>query len=126
MVIEESHNTPYVELDHKNCILTIIGKSYPEHPTEFYDPVVKEIDKCKDNIKGKSIKIKLAIEILNSVSTKYLFQLIKNIYNSSKTMNVSWYYEDDDESMLGEGEYFKEHFPKSNFKLIGVEDLRKI
>ena len=125
MVIKESHNTPYLELNCENSTLTIVGKSYPEHPEEFYDPVTKEINKCKDFLKAKPIKIKLAIEILNSVSTKYLFQLIKNIYESSNMVSVMWYYEDDDESMLGEGEYFKYHFPQSKFELIGVEDLRK-
>jgi hypothetical protein len=39
---------------------------------------------------------------------------------------VSWYYESDDESMLEEGNYLKSSFPNSKFKLIEVEDLRKI
>ena len=119
MVIKSELSTPYVKLDKETCTLTIIGKSYPEHPSLFYDPIVEEIDKSK-------ITIKIALEILNSVSTKYLFHLVKELYESAMETEVNWYYESDDESMLEEGNYLKSSFPKSNFNLIGVGDLRNI
>jgi len=126
MLIREEPTTPYVKLDKENCILTIIGKSYPEHPTLFYGPIVDEIDKCKESLTNSKIILNIALEILNSVSTKYLFHVIKELYESARETEVNWYYENDDESMLEEGSYLESSFPKSNFKLIGVEDLRKI
>jgi hypothetical protein len=126
MIIKGNQSTPYVELDKETCTFTIIGKSYPEHPSLFYDPIVEEIDKCKSDLSKSNITIKLALEILNSVSTKYLFHLIKELYESAMATEVNWYYESDDESMLEEGNYLKSSFPKSNFNLISVEDLRKI
>jgi hypothetical protein len=126
MLIREESTTPYVKLDKENCILTIIGKSYPEHPSLFYDPIVEEIDKCKESLTNSKIILNIALEILNSVSTKYLFHLIKELYESAMETEVNWYYESDDESMLEEGSYLESSFPKSKFQLIGVEDLRKI
>jgi hypothetical protein len=126
MLIREESTTPYVKLDKENCRLTIIGKSYPEHPSLFYDPIVEEIDKCKSDLSKSKITIRIALEILNSVSTKYLFHLIKELYDSAMETEVDWYYEEDDESMLEEGNYLKSSFPKSNFNLMGVEDLREI
>lgn len=126
MIIKEELNTPYVKLDKENCTFTLIGKSYPEHPELFYDPIVKEIDECKEGLTNSKITINIALEIINSISTKLLFQLIKDLYESSMDMEVNWYYEDDDESMLEEGNYLKLLLPRSNFKFIGVGDLRKI
>ena len=63
---------------------------------------------------------------MNSGSTKYIFRLVKDLYELSTDMEILWYYEVDDESMLEEGQIYEESFPNSKFKLIEVEDLRKI
>jgi hypothetical protein len=126
MEIKEGLNTPYVKLDKENCTLTFMGRSYPEHPDTFYEPIVKEIEKCKESLINSRITFNIALEMLNSVSTKYLFHIVKDLYESAMDMEVNWYYEDDDESMLGDGNYLKDLLPRSNFKFIEVKDLRKI
>jgi hypothetical protein len=126
MIIREGLNTPYIKLDKENCKLTIIGKSYPEDASLFYTPLVEEIETCKKNLKKSKITIKIALEIMNSVSTKYLFQVMKEIYESAKETEINWYYESDDECMLEEGSYFEDSFPNSKFKLIEVKNLREI
>jgi hypothetical protein len=126
MIIKGKTNTPYVNLDKENCVLRIIGKSYPDHPDLFYDPILAEINKCKTGLGNSKITIKLALEILNSVSTKYLYHIIKDLYDSTKETKVTWYYENDDESMHEEGLCFKSSFPFMDFSLVGVDDLRKM
>tara|TARA_Y100000296_G_scaffold32858_1_gene38055 strand:- start:1212 stop:1592 length:381 start_codon:yes stop_codon:yes gene_type:complete len=123
MEIEASGNKPYVKLDKENCTLTIRGRSYPEHPAIFYDPIVEELIKCSDYMEGEIITINLALEIMNSVSTKYIYNIINSINKSSKELNINWYYEEDDEDMKEEGYLFKNSFKKANFKLISVMDL---
>jgi hypothetical protein len=124
MEIKEGLTTPYIKLDKENCTLTFIGKSYPEHPDTFYDPIVKEVEKCKESLTNSKITFNIALEMLNSVSTKYLFHIVKDLYETTIDTKVNWYYEEDDESMLEEGKYLKELLPRSNFELIGVTDLR--
>jgi hypothetical protein len=126
MEIKEELSTPYVKLDKENCILTFIGKSYPEHPDLFYNPIVDEIERCKEDLTNSKITINMALEILNSISTKYIFHLVKSLYKSAMEIEVKWYYEEDDESMFEEGNYLKSLIPNSNFKLISVNDLRAI
>ena len=123
---KSNSNTPYIKLDKENCKLTIIGKSYPEDASLFYMPLVEEIETCKKDLGKSKIIIKLALEIMNSVSSKLIFHIIKEIYESAKETEINWYYEADDECMLEEGGYFKDSFPNSNFNLIGVSDLRAI
>ena len=126
MEIESSGNKPYVKLDKENCTLTFKGKSYPEHPAIFYDPIVEELIKCSDYMEGEIITINLALEIMNSVSTKYVYNIINYINKSAKELSVKWYYEEDDEDMKEEGYLFKNAFPNSEFKVICVEDLMEV
>ena len=79
MEIHAHLNKPYVKLDKENCIITFKGKSYPEHPSNFYDPIVEELNKCSEHMEGEIITINLALEIMNSVSTKYIYNIINYI-----------------------------------------------
>jgi hypothetical protein len=127
MVTQAGINTPYVKLDKENCTLSIMGKCYPENPTLFYKPIFEEINKCKEHLTNPKITFKIALEVINSVSTKYLFYLVKVLHESpSSELEIYWYYEHDDECMFDEGNYFKTSLPKLNFHLVEVDDLRKI
>ena len=126
MEIQPLSNMPYVKLDKENCTLIIQGRSYPEHPIPFYEPILKELEECHEHMRESTINIKLALEIMNSVSAKYIYYIIKTTYDSSKQINIEWYYEEDDEDMLEEGKLMEQSFPNSNFTLISVEDLMEI
>ncbi len=126
MEIKASLNKPYIFLDKGKCTLTIKGKSYPEHPGEFYQPILEEIIKCSDYMESSSITIDLGLEIMNSLSTKYIYKIIKEIDDTSKKLTVNCYYEEDDEDMKEEGGMFKSSFPYVEFKLISIEDINKV
>ena len=71
MEIQADKNKPYVKLNKEKCVITFKGKSYPEHPKVFYEPILEELNKCSEHIEGETITINLALEIMNSISTKY-------------------------------------------------------
>jgi hypothetical protein len=126
MEIRAHLNKPYVKLDKENCIITFKGKSYPEHPSTFYDPIVEELNKCSEHMEGEIITINLALEIMNSVSTKYIYNIINYINKSTKELNINWYYEEDDEDMKEEGYMFKNSFKNSNFNIIPITDINTL
>ena len=119
-------NTPYIKLDLSNGNLTIIGKSYPEEPSAIYNPILMDIKGQAEYLKDTNVTIKIALEIMNSISTKYIFQIIKSLYELCSKIFVRWYCESDDDSMIEEGNNFKSSFPHSDFNIIYVKDLRKI
>ena len=123
MEIKSHLNTPYIKFDKENFILTIEGKSYPEHPIYFYEPILKEIIKYKDYMQFSDIKINLILEMMSSVSAKYILEVLKTIDDNSRKTNIDWYYEEDDEDMEEEGNLFKSFLPNTNFKLIKVKNL---
>ena len=73
MEIKADKNKPYIFLDKKECELTIKGKSYPEHPVEFYRPIEEKLIKFMSKDKCKGLTINLSLEILNSVSSKLIY-----------------------------------------------------
>ena len=88
--------------------------------------IVKEVEECRESLTNSKITINISLEILNSISTKSLFQIIKDLYEYSMGTEVNWYYEEYDENMLEEGCDLKELLPKAKFNLISVKDLRKV
>ena len=126
MEIEAHLNTPYVKLDKENCALTIKGKSYPEHPTIFYTPILNELKDCMSSLGNVGITVNLALEIMNSVSTKYIYNIISNISKSSDKIKINWYYEEDDQDMEEEGQQLTTTFKNVNVNLIIMEDIRNL
>ena len=126
MEIKAQLNKPYIKLDKEKCILTFKGKSYPEHAKDFYEPILGEVISCSDEIEGEIITVNIMLEIMNSLSTKYIYKILKIIEGRSKKLNINWYFENDDEDMEDEGYLFKDSFKSTNFELISVTDLREI
>ena len=125
MEIKPTRNTPYVHLDKKNCILKIKGMSYPEHPGYFFQPILGEVNRCLNYLQDENIAINIALELMNSTSQKYVFFMIKDFINSPNNIVINWFYEEDDEDMEEEGHIFKDSFPKVEFNLIKVKDIKK-
>ena len=126
MLIREESTTPYVKLDKENCTLTIKGKSYPEHPTIFYTPILNELKDCISSLGDVGITVNLALEIMNSVSTKYIYNIISNISKTSNKIKINWYYEEDDQDMEEEGQQLTTTFKNVKVKLITTEDIRDL
>tara|TARA_R110000822_G_scaffold36077_1_gene101686 strand:+ start:4741 stop:5121 length:381 start_codon:yes stop_codon:yes gene_type:complete len=126
MKIEKTRNTPYIFLDKVECILDIKGLSYPEHPGYFYQPLLEEINNCLRYLQDEVITINIALEMMNSTSQKYIFFMVRDFVNSPNNIVVNWYYEKDDEDMEEEGDVFKESFPKIQFNLHQVKDIKTI
>ena len=126
MEIQASRNKPYIKLDKGNCTLTMKGKSYPEHPIIFFKPIFDEVNNCLPHMEGTIITINLALEIMNSVSSKYLYVLIKDINDVAKKVNINWYYEEDDEDMKEEGKIFQSVFQSIDLNLISIEDINNL
>jgi hypothetical protein len=77
-------------------------------------------------MEGTIITINLALEIMNSVSSKYLYVLIKDINDVAKKVNINWYYEEDDEDMKEEGKIFQSVFQSIDLNLISIEDINNL
>lgn len=94
LFIDETKGTPRVRL-YPNGEMFIEGRSLPEDPARFYNPILNWVRNCQ----AETVKIEIRFEYMNTSSTKEMytfFQLIKdNPY--IKNASVEWYYEEGDD-----------------------------
>jgi len=120
LVIEETKYTPKINLDAQKGLIELTGKSYPENTFEFYKPMMDWAEEYFNaNDLPKTI-INFEIIYFNSSSSKLFFDffdLIEEMSNKGKYIEIYWRYDPDNDSALEAGEDFKEDFEKLNFKL---------
>jgi len=119
LIIQKSANTPQVEFSAGQGLLKIEGRSIPENPSSFYRPLSQWLqDYFKQPKDVTQFNIKL--EYINSGSSKSLLEMLRNLkdYNVlSKKVNITWYYESDDEAVQELGEHFSNTL-KTKFEFV--------
>jgi SiaC family regulatory phosphoprotein len=109
LVIERTYSTPSVSFIAKTGLLRIEGRSIPENPAVFYDPIMNWLQDYfpKTNV---STKIDVKLDYINSGSSKSIlamFKMIKQFYDNGFQCQVNWHFEEDDESIRDLGKHFK-------------------
>ena len=107
LIIEGRLNTPSVNLDSSTGLLKIFGRSIPENPIKFYQPIESWVERF---IQTNPIALTLQIHLdyLNTHSTECVLILIKKIeaFTSQTNTNakIVWSFDQDDEDMQDLGE----------------------
>ena len=105
--LEGSFNLPSIDFNPSSGVLKILGRSIPENPVKFYEPLESWIIEF---IKGnpKVIVFFIHLEYLNTHSTECVLLLMKKlqVYQEQNNANVKviWNFEGDDEDMRVLGE----------------------
>lgn len=109
LFIEGKFNTPTVKFK-AGGILTIEGRSIPEHPVKFYQPIT---DWLTDFITTQPSKLflKIHLDYLNTHSTECMLVLFKKLEDyyvtSQNDVSIVWVFDEDDEDMQSLGEDLK-------------------
>lgn len=95
--IEQTLDTPGVNFDVTQKMLSINGICTPENPRLFFEPILKKLKEFRDQHNELTININL--DYLNSGSSKCVLDLLeeagKNLKNKS-LIKVKWYSEDEE------------------------------
>lgn len=106
--IEPSPLTPFVSFDSQTGILELKGRSSPDNAVVFYEQVISYFDQYFVTGEAGDITINVGLEYFNTSSLKCIFQILRRIKDgaekASKTLEINWFYEEDDEDMLETGE----------------------
>jgi hypothetical protein len=119
---EPTRRTPLVILEPGK--ISIFGRSIPENPAVYYGPVLEWISAWSgDN--PENTKVCLGFEYINTVSTKWIFLILKELAelkSFSGKLSADWYYEEGDDDMLELGMILRSliEFP---FTINEVSDL---
>ena len=116
--------TPWIQMNPGN--LFIMGRSIPENPGDFYRPVLEWISKYSVDAKDK-IKIDLGFEYINSSSTKWIYNILKELSELNgidRRASVTWFYEQGDEDMCELG-FILRPLVDCPFVLMEVKEMNK-
>ncbi len=118
LIIEPTNKTPLVEF-HTNGKLTLAGSSYPENVRDFYTPVLDWVNE----LETEEINLDLIMDYTNTASAKVLLEMLRKFDLTArfKTVNINWYYEEDDEDTLEAGKILEDILTHSTFKYIIYE-----
>lgn len=116
--LDATKRTPKINLN-TNGAMSIKGKSYPENTFEFYEPVMKWLEKYFESEPEQSSTFNLELTYFNSGSSKLFFNFFDLLAENSKkhTIVVNWIYDEDNESAEEAGEDFIEDFEELNIIL---------
>ena len=116
MFIKSTQKTPEVKLN-ENGNLSIQGISMGESVESFYTPIFDWMNSFISS-NPKEINLTLSFEYLNTPSVHLIVKFLNQINilkQNGTTINTTWQYENDDESILELGEDI-ELSSESNFK----------
>ncbi|MGC1389704.1 MAG: DUF1987 domain-containing protein [Bacteroidales bacterium] len=103
--IEPTNSTPEIILD-PNGVIIIKGRSMNKNAAEFYKQTDSWIDAYINN-PADLTRIDIRLEYFNSANSMIFISLLRKIANvilKDKELIINWYYEEDDEDILAQGE----------------------
>jgi len=110
--IAETASSPGIVLNAGTNQFIFTGRSLPEDPLNFYEPVMNWMEMYKQNpVAGASFEFKLTY--FNTASSKVFFSLFQiidkiNLEHTGVDNRIAIYTSEDDEDLIELFEYYKE------------------
>lgn len=111
--------TPQVSFNFPEHRLRLIGESYPEDVTSFYNPLFDALDEYLNGFSGKC-RFDFELIYFNSSSAKAIMLLMDKLDDAACRgceVDVYWFYDPEDDTMEELGVDFGEDLRKVNFRL---------
>ncbi len=108
-IIQSEEDTPEIILDPEDGILKFKGKSIPENAVSFYKPIIDWLHSYKEN-PADHTQISFEFDYYNTATDRQLVKILLILEEISKnnSVDIDWYYNTGDISMLNDGRKFKE------------------
>ena len=118
--IEGTDRTPEIDFDFGQSYLRMKGESYPEDFTAFYGPVLAALDKHLEALGAGSCRMDFELIYFNSSSAKVIMTIFDKLDNAGKngaSVAITWYYDEEDDTMEELGEEFGEDLEYAEFQM---------
>ncbi len=109
-ILESTRVSPQIRFIPEEGLLELRGRSSPEHPLQLYQPLIDKLDQYVCN-GSQALIINFELDYFNTSSSKCIYELLKKagkMFEMGKALTVNWYYEEDDEDMMEQGEDFSD------------------
>ncbi|MEB0041935.1 MULTISPECIES: DUF1987 domain-containing protein [unclassified Pseudomonas] len=116
--IAATATSPEVDFRFDQHLLSLKGESYPENAAAFYAPIIHQLRAYLATCDGVVITANVALAYFNSSSTKMLFSIFDALDRSAQSGNrvqMNWYHDEEDETILEFGEELQADFKAIDF-----------
>jgi hypothetical protein len=116
--IAATASSPEVDFRFDQNVLALRGESYPENAAAFYAPIVERLNAWLDTCTAILITVDVTLTYFNSSSTKMLFSMfdaLDRAASSGLSVNVNWYRDEEDETIMEFGEELQTDFTAIKF-----------
>lgn len=106
LFVEATKKTPEIRAVKKGLI-QIAGRSIPEDPMKFYEPLTRWIEEYGKN-PAPQTEVCVQLEYFNSGTSKILITLLRQLVElkSRSEVKIKWCYESGDDDIYERGDYF--------------------
>jgi len=109
LFLDKTYSTPKVNFAKKSGLLRIEGRSIPENPSAFFEPLMDWISEYFE-APAKDTICDIKLDYINSGSSKSvlsILKLLKSFNEKGYKVTINWHYEEDDESIRDLGKHYK-------------------
>lgn len=109
-ILESTRVSPQIRFLPEEGLLELRGRSSPEHPLLLYQPLIEKLDQYVNN-GSPQLVINFELDYFNTSSSKCIYEILKKagqMNEMGSSLTVNWYYEEDDEDMMEQGEDFSD------------------
>ena len=124
LIIPPTPKTPEVLFDAAQGKLIIAGRSIPENALDFFQPLKNWLMEYSSHPTQLTI-LDVKLEYFNTSSSKMLLDLMKvleRLYTEGSTVQINWFYEEEDEDMLEAGEDYQAII-RVPFVMVAVDEM---
>ena len=110
LTIEQTDDSPFVELDQENGRFEISGKSLPEDVVDFYQPVLDWLGDYKSNPNPKT-EFSVKLIYFNTASSKLILDILmilEEMVEEGRDVLIKWVSLKSDEDMQEAGREYEE------------------
>ena len=108
--LEQTDDSPLIELDQENNLFEISGKSLPEDVVDFYMPVLDWLNVYRANPNPKT-EFSFKLIYFNTASSKLLLDILmifEEMVEEGHAVTVKWFSLQSDEDMQEAGKEYEE------------------
>ncbi|MEI7290764.1 MULTISPECIES: DUF1987 domain-containing protein [Paraburkholderia] len=118
LFIAATATSPEIDFRFDQQWLSLRGESYPENAAAFYAPIIEQLNAWLDASTAATITVEVTLTYFNSSSTKMLFSVFDALDRAASAGNqvqVNWYRDEEDETILEFGEELQTDFTAIQF-----------
>jgi hypothetical protein len=124
LTMAATQRSPEVEFDFDSGHFLMRGEIFPEDAAAFFGPILERMEAYVRGLGGATITFDFKLQYFNSSSAKglmNLFRLLEHAAENGNTVQINWYYYEDDDTIFEAGEDFAEDLEKAAFSMCPLE-----